>query len=55
MVRKHTNEEWIIIYIQRWLTAPFQMENGELVPRSSGTPQGGLVISPVLANMLIQA
>jgi len=52
MVKKHTNEEWIILYIQRWLTAPFQMENGELVPRNSGTPQGG-VISPVLANLFL--
>ncbi|MBZ9609923.1 group II intron reverse transcriptase/maturase [Clostridium estertheticum] len=52
MVKKHTNEEWIILYIQRWLIAPFQMENGELVPRNSGTPQGG-VISPVLANLFL--
>ncbi|MBZ9632859.1 group II intron reverse transcriptase/maturase [Clostridium sp. FP1] len=52
MVKKHTNEEWIILYIQRWLTAPFQMENGELVPRISGTPQGG-VISSVLANLFL--
>lgn len=52
MVRKHTNEEWIILYIQRWLTAPFQMENGKLVSRSSGTPQGG-VISSVLANLFL--
>jgi len=52
MVKKHTNEEWIILYIQRCLTAPFQMENGELVPRNSGTPQGG-VISPVLANLFL--
>lgn len=52
MVRKHTNEEWIILYIQRWLTAPFQMENGELASRNSGTPQGG-VISSVLANLFL--
>ncbi|MCY6355885.1 group II intron reverse transcriptase/maturase [Clostridium sp. ZS2-4] len=52
MVNKHTKKEWIILYIQRWLTAPFQMENGELVLRNSGTPQGG-VISPVLANLFL--
>jgi RNA-directed DNA polymerase len=52
MVRKHTNEEWIILYIQRWLTVSFQMENGELVSRNSGTPQGG-VISSVLANLFL--
>ena len=52
MVRKHTNEEWIILYIQRWLTAPFQMEDGTIVPRTCGTPQGG-VISSVLANLFL--
>jgi group II intron reverse transcriptase/maturase len=52
MVRKHTNEEWVVLYIQRWLTAPFQMEDGTIKPRTSGTPQGG-VISPVLANLFL--
>jgi group II intron reverse transcriptase/maturase len=52
MVRKHTSEEWIVLYIQRWLTTPFLMEDGEVVTRTSGTPQGG-VISPVLANLFL--
>ena len=52
MVKKHTSEEWIILYIQRWLTAPFQMEDGEIITRTSGTPQGG-VISPVLSNLFL--
>lgn len=52
MVKKHTKEEWIILYIQRWLTAPFQMEDGAIVPRTCGTPQGG-VISSVLANLFL--
>ena len=52
MVKKHTKEKWIILYIQRWLTAPFQMEDGTIVERKSGTPQGG-VISPVLANLFL--
>lgn len=52
MVKRHTQEEWIILYIQRWLTTPFQMEDGTIVPRTSGTPQGG-VISPVLANLFM--
>lgn len=51
-VRKHTDCPWIILYIERWLTAPFQMKNGDKVERSSGTPQGG-VISPVLANLFM--
>lgn len=52
MVNRHTKEEWILLYIERWLVAPFQMEDGTLVPRTSGTPQGG-VISPVLANLFL--
>lgn len=52
MVKLHTKEEWILLYIQRWLVAPFQMEDGTVVPRTSGTPQGG-VISPVLANLFL--
>jgi group II intron reverse transcriptase/maturase len=52
LVKRHTEEKWIILYIKRWLTAPFQMEDGEIIPRTSGTPQGG-VISPVLANLFL--
>lgn len=52
MVRRHTEEAWIILYIQRWLTTPFQMQDGTQVERTSGTPQGG-VISPVLANLFL--
>ena len=51
-VRKHTEEKWIIIYIERWLKAPFKMKDGTLIERKSGTPQGG-VISPVLANLFL--
>jgi group II intron reverse transcriptase/maturase len=52
MVKHQTKEEWILLYVQRWLTAPFQMEDGTIVLRTSGTPQGG-VISPVLANLFL--
>jgi len=51
-VRKHTDSPWIILYIQRWLTAPFQMPDGSIQARTRGTPQGG-VISPVLANLFL--
>ena len=51
-VRKHVNEQWLIMYIKRWLKAPFINENGEQIERTSGTPQGG-VISPVLANLFM--
>ena len=50
-VEKHTNVEWIKVYIKRWLKAPFQTNKG-IKERTSGTPQGG-VISPVLANLFL--
>ena len=52
MVERHTNEKWVVLYIRRWLKAPFQMSDGTIVERISGTPQGG-VISPVLANLFL--
>jgi len=51
-VRRHTNNAWNILYIQRWLKAPIQMPDGTLREREKGTPQGG-VISPVLANLFL--
>lgn len=51
-VDKHTDIPWVRLYIERWLTAPIQMTNGELIERTKGTPQGG-VISPVLANLFL--
>ena len=52
MVKRHTEETWIVVYVERWLIAPFQKEDGTIVSRTSGTPQGG-VISPVLANLFL--
>ncbi|MCR5088862.1 MAG: group II intron reverse transcriptase/maturase [Oscillospiraceae bacterium] len=50
-VRKHVKEPWILLYIERWLKAPFS-QKGTLIERMAGTPQGG-VISPVLANLFM--
>ena len=52
MVKRHTKEQWVILYIERWLKTPFKMQDGTIVERTSGTPQGG-VISPVLANLFL--
>ena len=41
-VRKHTDCKWVILYIERWLTAPVQMPDGTLLGRDKGTPQGGV-------------
>lgn len=51
-VRKHTESKWLILYIERWLKTPFQTNDGRLIDRESGTPQGG-VISPVLSNLFL--
>ena len=51
-VRQHTHNSWVILYIQRWLQAPFQMPDGTVKERTKGTPQGG-VISPLLANLFL--
>jgi len=51
-VRRHTDCAWGLLYIERWLKAPVQMEDGGVVPRTAGTPQGG-VISPLLANLFL--
>ncbi len=51
-VTHHTRNKWILLYIERWLNASFQQNDGTLVERTKGTPQGG-VISPVLANLFL--
>ena len=51
-VRKHIGESWILLYIERWLTAPFESEDGSRTTRDRGTPQGG-VVSPILMNLFM--
>lgn len=51
-VRKHTACPWVLLYIERWLKTPAMLDDGNLVPRDRGTPQGG-VISPLLANLFL--
>jgi group II intron reverse transcriptase/maturase len=51
-VQKHTEEKWILLYIQRWLKASVEMSEGTQVFPEKGTPQGG-VISPLLANLFL--
>jgi RNA-directed DNA polymerase len=51
-VRAHTDQEWVVLYVQRWLVAPLQRPDGTLEARDRGTPQGSAV-SPVLANLFL--
>jgi len=51
-VRHHTDNKWVLLYIERWLKAPMEMEDGTQVQRGRGTPQGG-VISPILSNLFL--
>jgi len=52
-VEKHVPENWIKLYIKRWLEAPILKKSGELITKQGkGTPQGG-VISPLLANLFL--
>jgi retron-type reverse transcriptase len=41
-VTHHTDLCWVLLYVERWLKAPLQLEDGSLVERDRGTPQGSL-------------
>ena len=53
-VYKHTDVPWVKLTIERWLTAPMQRPNGELISRGKGTLQGG-VVSPVLSHLFLHS
>jgi group II intron reverse transcriptase/maturase len=51
-VERYTKEKWVLMYIERWLKTGMLKEDGEVMKRDYGTPQGG-VISPLLANIYL--
>jgi RNA-directed DNA polymerase len=51
-VRRHIKDSWILLYIERWLRAPFATADGGSLSRTRGTPQGG-VVSPILMNLFM--
>ena len=51
-VAHHSEQRWILLYVERWLKAPLQKQDGTLVARDRGTPQGS-AISPLLANLFM--
>ena len=52
LLRRHTDLRWIHLYVERWLKASAQSQDGTIINRNKGTPQGG-VISPLLANLFL--
>jgi len=52
LLGQHTQEKWVLLYVNRWLKAGVEQEDGSIVARTIGTPQGG-VISPLLANLYL--
>jgi RNA-directed DNA polymerase len=52
MLEHHTQEEWVLLYAERWLKAGVEQQDGSIAARTKGTPQGG-VISPLLANLYL--
>jgi RNA-directed DNA polymerase len=51
-VARQTNQKWVLLYVQRWLEAPMQRQDGTQEQRDRGTPQGS-AISPLLANLFM--
>jgi len=51
-VAHHTDQRWVQLYVRRWLVAPLQRQDGSLVERDRGSPQGS-AISPLLANLFM--
>jgi len=52
LLEQHTKEKWALLYVERWLKAGVEQQDGSIVSRTKGTPQGG-VISPLLANFYL--
>ncbi|MBB4367134.1 RNA-directed DNA polymerase [Bradyrhizobium sp. CIR18] len=51
-IRKHTDCAWALLYMERWLKAAVQLEDGTPEPLEKGTPQGS-VVSPLMANLFL--
>jgi RNA-directed DNA polymerase len=52
LLNKHTEDKWVLLYVERWLKAGVEQEDKSIAARTKGTPQGG-VASPLLANIYL--
>lgn len=52
LLQQHTQENWVLMYVERWLKSGVEQEDGSISARTKGTPQGG-VASPLLANLYL--
>jgi len=52
LLQEQTDEKWVMMYSERWLKAGVEQEDGNIIARAKGTPQGG-VISPLFANIYL--
>jgi RNA-directed DNA polymerase len=43
-VRKHTDCPWALLYIERWLKAPAQLEDSSIVQSPAGQPVPALLL-----------
>jgi retron-type reverse transcriptase len=39
-VARHTDQKWVLMYVERWLRASMQMPDGTKVARVKGTRKG---------------
>ncbi len=51
-VSRHTECKWVLLYIRRWLTVPYQLSDGRLLERDKGVAQGSN-IGPLLSNLFL--
>jgi len=49
-LRHHCSERWVLLYVERWLTAPMQGKDGKRTARTVGTPQGGPISPPTILH-----
>lgn len=52
LLKRHTNCNWTLMYVERWLKSPLKLPDGSEARRNKGTPQGG-VIGPLLMNLFM--